>query len=130
MSEARPSRPRRLARTVKSFLLWSHERGTWQYDVMVALIVIFVLAMPARYFHDQPVYNPTFARDVVRMDADADGIRYRVSAALLANYDDDPRRAALEVFSLNLNHSFVITRIEPIAALDGTTVWYDVWVRE
>lgn len=130
MSEARPSLPRRLARTVKSFLLWSHERGTWQYDVMVALIVIFVLAMPARYFHDQPVYNPTFARDVVRMDSDADGIRYRVSAALLANYDDDPRRAALEVFSLNLNHPFVITRIQPIVALDGATVWYDVWVRE
>lgn len=127
---ARPSLPRRLGRTLKSFLFWSHERGTWQYDVMVALIVIFVLLTPARYFHDQPVYNPTLARDIVRMDADADGIRYRVSAELLTSYDPEPRRAAQTVFSLNLSHPFTITRIEPIAAEDGTVVWYDVWVRE
>lgn len=121
---APPSLPRRLARTVKGFLLWSHERGSWQYDVMVALILVFVLAAPARYFHDQPIH------DIVRMDVDADGVRYRVSAALLANYDADPRRAAQEVFSENLSRPFVITRMEPIRAQEGAIVWYDVWVRE
>lgn len=129
---ARPSRLRRFVRTVKGFLLWSHERGSWQYDVMVALIVLFVLATPARFFHDQPVYSPSPApaSDIVRMKADADGVCYRVSAALLANYDADPRRAAQEVFAENLSHPFTITTIEPIRAQEGAIVWYDVCVRE
>lgn len=125
-----PSSRPRLAGTLKGFLLWSHERGSWQYDAMVALIVIFVLLTPTRFFHDQPVYNPSLARDIVRMDADSDGVRYRVSAELLASYHDDARQAAQEVFAENLSHPFALTRIEPIATEDGTIVWYDVWVRE
>ena len=127
---ARPSALRRLARTLKGFLFWSYERASWQYDVMCGVIVLFVLLTPARFFHDQPIYNPYLALDVVRLDADADCIRYRVSAELLASYDDDPRRAAQEVFAQNLSHPFTITRIQPIRAQDGAIAWYDVWVRK
>src|ERR1700675_4212636 len=35
-------------------LLWSYERGSWPYDVMVIVIILFVLVTPARWFHDQP----------------------------------------------------------------------------
>lgn len=97
---------------------------------MVALIVLFVLLTPARYFHDQPVYMPSLTRDVVRMGSDAQGIRYRVSALLLADYDDDPRRAAEQVLAENLSRQVTISRIQPIAAQDGTVVWYDVWLQE
>ena len=33
---------------------WSYERGTWQYDVAVVLILIFVLLTPRAWFRDQP----------------------------------------------------------------------------
>lgn len=128
--EARPSWLRRLARTLKGFVLWSHERGTWQYDVMVALLGGFVLLAPARWFHDKPVYNPWQARDVMRLEKDAEGVRYRVSAELLAAYDPDPRAAAREVFAQNLNHPFEIVRILEVREDDGEVLWYDVWVRE
>jgi len=127
---ARPSALRRLGRTVKSFILWQHERATWQYDVMCGVIFLLVVLLPARYFHDQPLYNPQPVLDIVRMDADADGVRYRVSAELLASYDPEPQRAAREVFARNLSHPFTLVRIQPIRAQDGTVVWYDVWVRE
>ncbi|MBI4467358.1 MAG: hypothetical protein HY656_08035 [Acidobacteria bacterium] len=127
---SRPSALRRLGRTVKGFLLWKHERMSWQYDVMCGVIFLFVVLAPARFFHDKPVYNPHATLDVVKMDSDARGVRYRVSAELLASYDNDPGRAALEVLALNLGHPFTLTRIEPIRAQDGTVVWYDVWVRE
>jgi len=126
----RPPALRRLGRTLKGFLLWEHERATWQYDVMCGIIFLLVVLLPARYFHDQPVYNPAPARDIVRMDADADGVRYRVSADLLASYDRDPERAARDVLTRNLSHPFTLVRIQPIRAQDGTVVWYDVWVRE
>ncbi|MBI2955988.1 MAG: hypothetical protein HYY26_01615 [Acidobacteria bacterium] len=126
----RPSFPRRFARTLKGLVLWSHDRGTWQYDVMVALILVFVFLTPARFFHDQPVYNPWHARDIMRLDTDPNGVRYRVSAQLLASYDPDPYRAAPEVFQLNLNHPFTIVRIQEVRGEGGEVVWYDVWVRE
>jgi hypothetical protein len=38
---------------------WSYERGTWQYDAAVILILVFVLATPTRWFHDQPQVGPS-----------------------------------------------------------------------
>ncbi|HXE74410.1 MAG TPA: hypothetical protein VNN18_02075 [Candidatus Xenobia bacterium] len=130
MNDARPSFLRRLGRTLKGFVLWSYDRGTWQYDVMVALIVLFVLFAPSRWFHDQPVYNPWQARDIMRLDKEPEGVRYRVSAELLAAYDPDPHRAAGEVFAQNLPHRFHIVRIQEVKDEDAEVVWYDVWVRE
>ncbi len=132
MTEAapQPSFLRRVGRTLKGFVLWSYDRGTWQYDVMVALIVLFVLFAPARWFHDQPVYNPWQARDIMRLDKEPEGVRYRVSAELLASYDSDPQRAASEVFAQNLPHPFTIVRIQEVRDEDAEVVWYDVWVRE
>lgn len=123
--------PRRgLGGTLKGFVLWQYERGSWQYDVMVALILAFVLVTPARYFHDQPVYGRHLGGDIVRLDTDTNGTRYRVSAELLASYDADPRRAAEEVLAVNLGHPVQIVRIEPYSDPNGAVAWYDVWVRE
>jgi len=126
----RPSLLRRVGSTVKGFLLWHYERGSWQYDVMVALILAFIFLMPSRYFHDQPVYGVQLQGDLVRLGSDSDGAHYRVSAKLLASYDDDPKRAAEQVLAANLGHPASITRIEEVRDPDGVVAWYDVWVRE
>ena len=39
---------------LKRFILWDYARATWQYDVMVAIIVVFVLFTPRSWFRDQP----------------------------------------------------------------------------
>ena len=39
---------------VKRFILWDYRRASWQYDVMVALILIFLFATPREWFRDQP----------------------------------------------------------------------------
>lgn len=129
-SPSRPSLLRRIGRTVKGFLLWHYERGSWQYDVMVALILGFIFLMPSRYFHDQPVYGVQLRGDLVRLGVDANGVHYRVSAKLLASYDDDPERAAEQVLATNLGHPTSIARIEEVRDPDGVVAWYDVWVRE
>jgi len=126
----RPSLLRRVGRTIKGFLLWQHERGAWQYDVMVALILAFIFLAPTRYFHDQPVYGVRLGGDLVRLGTDADGVHYRVSAKLLASYDDDPERAAHQILAANLGHPASITRIQAVEDPDGVVAWYDVWVRE
>jgi hypothetical protein len=40
--------------TLKRFVLWDYARGTWQYEVMVTLILIFIFATPREIFRDQP----------------------------------------------------------------------------
>jgi hypothetical protein len=38
---------------VKNVLLWSHERGSWQYDILCLLIVMTIFVVPSRYFGDR-----------------------------------------------------------------------------
>ena len=38
----------RLGQILNRIFFWSYERGTWQYDVAVALILVFVLLTPRR----------------------------------------------------------------------------------
>jgi hypothetical protein len=39
---------------LKRFIFWDFPRGSWQYDVMVGLILAFIFATPKTIFHDQP----------------------------------------------------------------------------
>ncbi|HTP85860.1 MAG TPA: hypothetical protein VMJ34_02885 [Bryobacteraceae bacterium] len=39
---------------LKRFLLWDFPRAGWQYDVMVAIILLFIFVTPREWFRDQP----------------------------------------------------------------------------
>lgn len=39
---------------IKRFILWDFPRGSWQYDVMVGLILAFIFITPKTIFRDQP----------------------------------------------------------------------------
>lgn len=45
----------RIGRVFKSYLFWTHDRGSFHYDVMVTLVLVFIFVGP-RYidFKDQP----------------------------------------------------------------------------
>jgi hypothetical protein len=47
------------------FVLWDYQRTSWQYDVMVALILLFIFVTPKDVFRDQPK-----AMSVVMLPAD------------------------------------------------------------
>jgi len=36
------------------FIFWDYRRASWQYDVMVALILAFIFLTPREIFRDQP----------------------------------------------------------------------------
>src|SRR5258708_12149680 len=70
---------------------WSYERGTWQYDLAVVLILIFVLATPRDWFQDQPQVGLPAAPGQVQLVKD-DGRQeiYRVDARVLAPPEQTP----------------------------------------
>jgi hypothetical protein len=41
-------------RTLGRFIFWEFPRASWQYDVVVALILVFIFATPRDVFRDQP----------------------------------------------------------------------------
>jgi hypothetical protein len=38
----------------KRFILWDYQRGVWQYDVICAVITLFIFLAPRQWFRDQP----------------------------------------------------------------------------
>src|SRR4029453_10157957 len=38
----------------KRFILWDYPRASWQYDVMVGLLLAFIFFTPRNWFRDQP----------------------------------------------------------------------------
>ena len=92
-----PSLPMNAAwRTIRSYILWQHERGTLHYDIMVTLIIIFVLFSPRLInYNDKPIARKPHPTQVV-VTADAEGhLIYQVAAAAITPGDDRSVREQL-----------------------------------
>ncbi|SRR6266481_5322497 len=129
---------RTLWRAIQRVIFWSYERGTWQYDLAVAGIVLFVLFSPlVIHYTDQPSVGPPPASALVELRATAPGqiSTYRVDARLLATPTRTPElehdlHEAVRKNVQDLNHGrFEIQHIEPIRTGDGTIAYYDVSVK-
>jgi hypothetical protein len=123
-----------LART----FFWSYERGTWQYDLAVILILIFVLLTPRGWVNDQPqVGMPAGPEHVQLVDDSEQGHRqvYRVDARVLAPPEQTPAlqnelHTALQKALPGLRSGrFSITKIEPVRDEQGTVSGYEVEIR-
>jgi hypothetical protein len=108
---------------------WSYERGTWQYDVAVILILIFVLATPTRWFKDQPqVGMPVNSTQVELISKSGLLETYKVDARVLAPPERTPAlqndlHNALQKSNPSLSDGrFSIGKIEPIRDESGTVV--------
>src|ERR1700761_2792291 len=81
-----------LGQILNRTFFWSYERDSWQYDIAVILILIFVLATPPRWFHDQPqVGMPANAAQVELMSQAGAQEIYRVDARVLAPPERTPQ---------------------------------------
>lgn len=125
-----------LARILQRACFWSYERGTWQYDLAVVLILIFVLATPRHWFHDQPeVGMPATPEQVLLISAEDHRQIYHVDARALAPPVQTPAlqndlHNALQRSRPDLhNGRFSIVRIEAVRNEHGTVVAYEVEVR-
>ncbi len=112
---------------------WTYERGTWQYDLAVILILIFVLLTPRPWFHEQPQVGVTAYPGEVQHLTGASGIdTYRVDARLLAPpvqtpaLENDLHNALKKTLPELKNGRFAISKIEPVRDESGTVIAYDV----
>jgi hypothetical protein len=114
---------------------WTYERGTWQYDVAVVLILIFVLLTPRAWFHEQPQLGiNAIPGEVKQLSSGTDSDLYRVDARLLAPpvqtpaLENDLHNALTKTLPELRNRRFSISRIEAVRDAGGTVIAYDVEV--
>ena len=125
-----------LGRILSRTFFWSYERGTWQYDLAVILILIFVLLTPRSWFNDQPQVGIPAAPEHVELVSDQ-GHRqiYRVDARVLAPPEQTPalqndlHNALKKALPELRNGRFSITKIEPVRDEQGTVGAYEVEIR-
>jgi hypothetical protein len=124
-----------IAQIFSRTFFWTYERGTWQYDVAVVLILIFVLLTPRAWFHEQPQLGiNAIPGEVKQLSSGADSDLYRVDARLLAPPVQTPalenglHNALTKTLPELRNRRFSISRIEAVRDAGGTVIAYDVEV--
>jgi hypothetical protein len=117
-------------RTIRSYVLWQHERGTLHYDIMVTLILIFVFFSPRVInFNDKPaVHEPHLTDVVVTPDAQG-GLLYQISASTITPGDDLSVRDQLLRIIKPISGDVSIVSYEPVSDGKGHVQTYKVLVK-
>jgi hypothetical protein len=71
---------------VKNVLLWSHERGSWQYDILCLLIVATIFVVPSRYFGDRDRVPAPQANDGKQIASKADWVKLEIKRSELHGF--------------------------------------------
>ena len=117
-------------RTIRSYVLWQHERGTLHYDIMVTLILIFVFFSPRIIdFNDKPVPRTVHLNDVIVTPEAKGGLVYQISAAAITPGDDQSVRDQLLRIIKPISGEVTIMNYEPVADGKGHVQAYKVMVK-
>jgi hypothetical protein len=113
--------------TLKSYLWWTHERGSVPYDVMVTLILAFIFLTPRFiYYGDQP--KPDMPPNQIRAMTDpAGGLIYIVPAELAPATRGAPSSQQLAGAIASVAGPVTIDRTEPVREIGGRLVAWKVW---
>jgi len=114
-------------RTIRSYILWQHERGTLHYDIMVTLILIFIFLSPRVInFKDKPIARNPHPTEVV-VSSDAEGhLIYQVSATAVTAGDDPSMRDQLLRIIEPISGAVSIVSYEAVSDHNGKVQSYKV----
>lgn len=114
---------------------WSYERGSWQYDVAVALILLFVFT-PKSWFHDQPhVGLPVNSAQVELLSKTGELEVYKVDSRVLAppertpSLQNDLHKVLQNAGSGLQDGRFSIGDIEAMRDEQGNVIAYRVQIK-
>lgn len=118
----------RIWKTIRGYILWTYERGSMQYDVMVTLILAFIFITPYWInFKDKPIERTPHQTGVVVFPDGQSGFIYQIDASAVqgdpATFEDDLLRVIEPIAG-----EVEITKYEPVRDAKGQLVAYKVWV--
>lgn len=94
----------------KRLIFWDFPRATWPYDVVVAIILLFIFATPREWFHDQPK-----AASLVLLSSVRGAPRVFIAPELLQSVPEQNRpQRAEKLIHQRTGKSWHVVRVEPI----------------
>lgn len=94
----------------RRLIFWDFPRASWQYDVVVGLILLFIFVTPRDWFHDQP--KPS---SVILMSSLHGANRVFIATELLSPSPDGQRSAIAEkLIRQRTGKAWHVVRVEPI----------------
>jgi hypothetical protein len=125
-----------LGQILSRTFFWSYERGTWQYDLAVIFILIFVLLTPRTWFKDEPQVGLPAVPGQVQLISPSGALQtYRVDARILAPpiqtpaLENDLHNALQKALPDLRNGRFSIVKIEAVRDAGGTVIAYQVDIK-
>jgi hypothetical protein len=107
------------------FLLWDYPRASWQYDVIVALILAFIFLTPRELFRDQPK-----ASNIVQLPVEHGATVFWVDPELLSSVPEPQRGPKLEqILKARYGKRESVVRLEPILGNEQEITGYMAWTR-
>lgn len=130
---------------IKNVILWSHERGTWQYDVLCLLIIGMVFLVPSKYFGDRDRASVKGVNEIgqaneVRMTASKPGeMVQEIAVSDLQDFLNELHKPELilrpqEAISLylhdKLKQDVTVSKFEPFMNPQKRVTGYRVWTKQ
>ena len=120
----------RVWRTIKRYIFWTYERGSFHYDVMVTLILVFIFAAPRLIdFKDQPTDHAGHSVGISYTEA-GDQLVYKVDAAIVDAQDEGMVRTNLLRVIEPISGKVSILKTEAIRDSSGRIVAYRAIVQK
>ncbi len=117
-------------RTIRSYILWQHERGTLHYDIMVTLILIFIFLSPRVInFNDKPIARNSHPTDVVVTTNGEGRLLYQVEASAISPDNGQSVRQQLLQVIEPISGAVSIVSYEPVLDHKGNIQSYKVVVQ-
>jgi len=116
-----------LGRTLKSYIWWTHERGSVHYDVMVTLILAFIFITPHFFnYGDRP--KPDWPRNEIRASVDpVGGMIYEVPIEMVQSHSGAPTGQDFVNAIAPTSGPIVVDRYQPVKEIGGGIVAWRVW---
>jgi hypothetical protein len=127
-----------LGKLLRSYIFWTYERGSFHYDVMVTLILVFLFVSPHFIsFNDRPVETVALqASEVLVKEAGQSNgnarfiyqIRADMPGGPQPSQSEDVRQAAIHRVVEPISGAVTLERYEPVVDTHGKVVAYNAWV--
>ena len=113
---------------LKRFVLWDYERATWQFDLMVALILAFLFLTPRSWFRDQPRI-PGASKIAILQGARGTNV-YWIDAELLTSIPEAQRLGKTREMLRARGELQTIVRLEPALDSESEIKGYIAFARQ
>jgi hypothetical protein len=111
---------------IKRFILWDYPRASWQYDIMVGLILGFLFLTPREWFNDQ-ARVPRTSRIAMLNGAHGTNV-YWIEGELLVGVAESDRPARIaELLRRSEGGKLELVRYEPVLDSDSEIKGYIVF---